>query len=410
MFYQFLKSTAFLLPLLLFSYSGHAEGQRTENPKDTSTLTRINSDSIVVGANQTEKYIPLLEGKKVGFIGNQTSVIFRKGGYTHLVDSLLSRGIQIKRVFSPEHGFRGTASAGEAVEDGIDEKTGIPILSLYGDHQKPTPEDLKDLDILLFDIQDVGLRFYTYLSTLHYIMEAAAENDLPLLLLDRPNPNGNYIDGPILQKEFKSFVGMDPVPVVHGMTIAEYAQMVNGQGWLKKGVQCELEIVTVENYKKDQHYSLPIKPSPNLPNNQSINLYPSLCFFEGTNVNAGRGTDFQFQVFGSPELDPDYFDFEYTPQPNAGTKHPKHEGELCYGRDLRETAPLQQINLEWVIEAYEHTAHPDQFFNDFFNKLAGNAQLRQQIENGMNTAEIRATWTAGLEQYDEMRQAYLLYE
>lgn len=405
MFYRFFKNTVFIFLALLISCSGHSKNSNTEISIEKAGQV----DSIVVGANQVEAYLPLLKNKKVGIIGNQTSVIFHGKQYTHLVDSLYTLGITIKRVFSPEHGFRGTASAGESVDNQIDEKTGIPIISLYGNHYKPSPKDLEDLDILIFDIQDVGLRFYTYLSTLHYVMEAAAENGIPLLLLDRPNPNGNYIDGPILEKEYRSFVGMHPVPVVHGMTLGEYAQMINGEKWLKNGVQCALKIIPVKNYNKNKSYSLPIKPSPNLPNDRAINLYPSLCFFEGTVVNAGRGTHFQFQAFGAPSLHKDYFDFQYTPQPNAGAAHPKHENEVCYGRDLRQTKTLQQINLDWLIEAYRHTNDPKHFFNNFFEKLAGTTTLRKQIEKGMNSNQIRETWKSGLEKYDEKRQAYLLY-
>lgn len=411
MFSLFFKNTVFLLLSLLFSCGG-APNKKNTSPKvdlKKSANKEIKQKPIIVGANRTAVYLPLLKGKNVAVVGNQTSVIFKKDGYTHLVDSLLARKVKIKRVFSPEHGFRGTASAGETIKNGVDQKTGLPIVSLYGNHKKPTPEDLKNIDIMIFDIQDVGVRFYTYISTLHYVMEACAENNIPLLVFDRPNPNGDYIDGPILEEKNKSFIGMDPVPVVHGMTIGEYAKMINGEGWLKNGEQCELTVIKMKHYSKKRNYSLPIKPSPNLPNDKAINLYPSLCFFEGTNVNAGRGTAHQFQVFGSPFLDKDYFTFHYTPEANAGSKHPKNEGRVCYGKDLSHIPTLHQIDLKWLIEAYQHTSNKDQFFNSFFVKLAGTSKLERQIKNGLSVQEIRESWKTGLQIYNEMRQPYLIY-
>lgn len=364
-----------------------------------------------VGANRTESYLKLLKDKTVGIVGNQTSVIFRsETDYVHLVDSLLNRNINIKNVFAPEHGFRGTADAGELIKDGIDTKTGIPIISLYGNQKKPKEEHLKGIDIMVFDIQDVGARFYTYISTLHYIMEACAEQDIPLLILDRPNPNGHFIDGPVLEDEFKSFVGMHPVPVVHGLTIAEYAQMINGEQWLKYGIQCELKIVDMRGYSTQYTYDLPIKPSPNLPNAKSINLYPSLCFFEGTNVNAGRGTTMQFQVFGSPFLDASLFDFKYTPKSMDGAKYPKHENKLCFGKNLQNHSDLDYLNLDWLLQAYHHTQDQDSFFNDFFNKLAGNSNLQEQIQQGKTAEEIRESWVSELNTYKKKIKPYLLYE
>lgn len=410
MFYRLFKNTFFILAITLVScLSGSGQSGKLVNPKDI--FKDKNSDkAIVVGANQTESYLPLLRNKKIGIVGNQTSVIFKEdGSSTHLIDSLVSLDIEVAKAFSPEHGFRGKADAGESVKNGTDQKTGVPIISLYGNHKKPTAEDFKGIDMMVFDIQDVGARFYTYISTLHYVMEACAENQVPLLILDRPNPNGNYIDGPILEKAYESFVGMHPVPIVHGMTIGEYAQMVNGEKWLKNGEQCDLMVIMVENYTKAKPYSLPIKPSPNLPNDQSINLYPSLCFFEGTNVNAGRGTNKQFQVFGSPELDNDYYDFQYTPKPNDDAKHPKNEGKICYGKDLSQHKKLSSINLDWLINAYQHTAEPATFFNPFFSKLAGNKKLQRKIENGLSSQQIKATWQVDLQEYDTMRERYLLY-
>ncbi|GHA40045.1 hypothetical protein GCM10007103_21860 [Salinimicrobium marinum] len=372
------------------------------------------SQNITLGVQRTEKYLPLLEGKNVAVVGNQTSVINRNSdaqdNQIHLVDSLLSSEVNVVKVFAPEHGFRGTADAGEVIKDGKDLKTGLPIVSLYGSNKKPSAEQLKDIDVLIFDIQDVGTRFYTYISTLHYVMEASAENDIPIIVMDRPNPNGHYIDGPILESEHTSFVGMHRIPIVHGLTIAEYAKMVNGEQFLSDGIQADLTLIEMENYNHEMPYDLPIKPSPNLPNATSINLYPSLCFFEGTNVNAGRGTSNQFQVFGSPYLDKKVFDFSYVPESNEGAKQPKHLGKECYGRNLTDSEKLDKINLEWLIEAYQNTSEKDAFFNAFFTKLAGTTKLQEQIEVGMSAEEIRETWKEGLEDYAAVREKYLMYE
>ena len=376
-------------------------------PKTTNTDT-ISNNNLQLGANRTEAYIPLLEGKRVGIVANQTSVIFKENKYIHLVDSLVSKGLTINKVFAPEHGFRGKADAGEAIKDSKDAKTGISIVSIYGKNKKPSKEQLKDIDIMLFDIQDVGARFYTYISSLHYIMEACAENKIPVIVLDRPNPNGHYIDGPLLELEHKSFVGMHPVPIVHGMTIGEYAKMINGEQWLKKGIQCELKIIPMLNYNRAMSYSLPIKPSPNLPNDKAINLYPSLCFFEGTPVSAGRGTNKQFQIFGAPELK--NFNYSFTPKPNEGAKYPKHQDKQCFGKNLTAQPKLDALELKWIIEAYNN--YPDQtmFFKSFFTKLAGTNKLQQQIEQGLTPDAIKATWKMDLEIYDIMRQPYLLYK
>ncbi len=407
LFKRLFKNTFFILLLVVFSCQAQT---KSPNVGDKNEAAQNLSKKPILGANQMQAYLPLLKDKNVGIVGNQTSVIFKEdGSYTHLVDSLLARNITIKRVFSPEHGFRGKADAGEKVIDGIDQKTGVPIISLYGNNKKPTPQQLEGLDIIVFDIQDVGVRFYTYISTLHYILEASAEANIPVLVLDRPNPNGNYIDGPILEKENKSFVGMHPVPIVHGMTIAEYAQMINGENWLPNNLKADLMVIPMQNYTKETVYDLPIKPSPNLPNAKAINLYPSLCFFEGTNVNAGRGTNKQFQVFGSPFLDKDFYSFSYTPTANEGAKNPKHKNKLCFGKDLSNTQKLSAINLSWLIEAYQHTNKKEEFFNSFFSKLAGTKKLQQQIENGISKEEIKASWQEGLEDYDAMRKAYFLY-
>lgn len=412
MIYTCLKNTLILIATISFSCG---------NGKTSSTQDLLPPEKpfeISVGANQTEKYLPLLKNKKVAIVGNQTSVIFKnysgknaskKTSHSHLVDSLLSLGINITKVFSPEHGFRGKASAGEIVKDGVDIKTGLPLISLYGNNKKPSAEQLENVDILVFDIQDVGLRFYTYISTLHYVMEACAEQKIPILVLDRPNPNGHYVDGPILEMEHQSFVGMHPIPVVHGMSIGEYAQMINGENWLKNGIQADLKIIKMINYQREKPYHLPIKPSPNLPNDKSINLYPSLCFFEGTNVSAGRGTNMQFQIFGSPYLDKEKYPFNFIPKPNEGAKHPKHEGKKCFGKNLQTTPRLSQINLEWLIEAYQNTKNQEEFFTPFFTKLAGTEALQKQIEEGKTAEWIHNSWKEELEKFKKMREKYLLY-
>ncbi len=371
----------------------------------------IVENKIIVGANQTDSYLSLLKNKKVGIVANQTSVIFKEGKeYTHLVDSLLSLNIDITKVFAPEHGFRGKADAGEHVYDGVDKKTGLSIISLYGKNTKPSIEHLKDIELMIFDIQDVGVRFYTYLGTFHYVMEACAEANIPVLILDRPNPNAHYIDGPILELEYKSFVGMHPVPIVHGMTIGEYLQMVNKEGWLKNGIQCDVTVIPVKNYTHQTSYSLPIKPSPNLPNDKSINLYASLCFFEGTNVSVGRGTEKQFQIYGSPFMVNETANYCFTPQPNFGAKHPKHQGKECCGYDLSNEKQLNQINLSYLLNAYSSTIKKEDFYNKFFIKLAGTQKLAEQIEAGLSESEIKATWQEGLESFKKIRAKYLIYE
>lgn len=410
MVYKFLKNT-FLFVLITMVSCGRTTGQTENVVADNSPEVQVEKP-IIVGANRLDIYLPLLKGKRIGLVGNQSSVVFKmneEGSYTHLVDSLLSRDVNLVKVFAPEHGFRGTADAGETIKDGKDSSTGLPVISLYGDNKKPRPDQLKDLELVIFDLQDVGTRFYTYISSLHYVMEACAENNIPLLVLDRPNPNGHYIDGPLLETEHTSFVGMHPIPVVHGLTMGEYAKMINGEKWLKNGIQCELEVISMENYDHQSHYSLPIKPSPNLPNDQAINLYPSLCFFEGTNVNEGRGTPNQFQVFGSPFLDKNYFDYSYTPVSMEGAKSPKHLNTLCYGRDLTQHPRLERINLAWLIEAYENTDDKSKFFNSFFTKLAGTTKLQKQIEAGLSEEEIKETWTKGIKDFSEKRDKYLLY-
>jgi len=432
MIFNVFKNTALFFVLMMIS-CGNLPKTKDQKPKteNQQPATYKQQPKIIVGANQIENYLPLLMGKKVGIVANQTSVIFKDNNqnnntpkYTHLVDSLISLKVNVVRVFAPEHGFRGTADAGEFIKDGMDIKTGVPIISLYSGNKKPKLEQLKEtkkyesdvsegvsqIDVMVFDLQDVGARFYTYISTLHYVMEACAEAHIPLIILDRSNPNGHYIDGPILEKEYSSFVGMHPIPVVYGMTIGEYAQMINGEKWLAQGIQCNLTVIPVKNYTHQTRYHLPIKPSPNLPNDKAINLYPSLCFFEGTNVSAGRGTDKQFQIFGSPFLDNTIFNFTFTPQPNEGAKHPKYQNVLCYGTDLTQTENLNALNLNWLINAYNNTENKSEFFNAFFIKLAGTKKLQQQIEAGLSEVEIKETWQEGLEIFKRTRSNYLIYK
>ncbi len=366
--------------------------------------------SLVVGAENTFAYLSLLKNKRVAVVANHTSFIKNK----HLVDSLVAADINIVKVFAPEHGFRGKADAGEQVNDEIDSGTGISIMSLYGKNKKPTPESLSDVDIVLFDIQDVGVRFYTYISTLHYIMEACAESAKPLVVLDRPNPHAHYVDGPILEDEFKSFVGMHNVPVVYGLTIGEYAHMINEEGWLANGIKCDLTTVLCMNYDRSKQYTIPIKPSPNLPNALSVQLYPSLCFFEGTSISAGRGTNLPFQCFGHDKLKGDY---QFTPQENEGSKYPKFKGQEITGKNLsnQDVALIYtkaSLDLSWLLYAYANMENAGQDFflnNNFFEKLAGTKNLRKQIMEGYTETEIKQTWEVGKAEYLKTRNKYLKY-
>lgn len=375
-----------------------------QKPLENKTIKEETIAPIKTGADNSEKYLPILKGKKVGIVTNQTGILSDK---THIVDFLLEKKINIQKIYAPEHGFRGTADAGELIKDGKDTQTGLPIISLYGDNKKPKSEQLKGVDVLVFDLQDVGARFYTYISSLHYVMEACAENNIPLVILDRPNPNGGIVDGPILEKEHTSFIGMHPIPVLHGMTIGEYGKMINGEKWLKNGIQCELTVIPCLNYTKEMSYSLPVKPSPNLPNDQSINLYASLCFFEGTNVSLGRGTEKQFQIYGSPFLPKNGFSF--TPKPNFGAKDPLHNGKLCYGEDLSEISKVSGLQLKWLLKAYGSTSDKSKFFIPFFTKLAGTKKLQEQIEAGMTETEIKKTWQVGIENFKKIRKNYQIY-
>ena len=357
-------------------------------------------------------YLPYLQGKKIAVVANQTSIV-KKGflsskiEHTHLIDTLLSHDITIQKVFAPEHGFRGRMDAGEKVDDDKDIKTGLTIISLYGKNKKPTAAQLKDVDLVLFDIQDVGVRFYTYISTMSLVMEACAESGIPLVILDRPNPNGHYIDGPVLESEHSSFLGMHEVPLVYGMTMGEYAKMVNGEFWLKDSVVCQVKIIPILNYTHKSKYSLPVRPSPNLPNDQSINLYPSLGFFEGTIINAGRGTEFQFQRYGAPFFPAT--EFSYTPEENFGSKYPKFKGEKCYGVDLTKAENQNKVNLEWLLDAYQKTPKEKDFFGKTFTAHAGNEKLRKKIENGLASEEIRKSWANDIETFKQIREKYLIY-
>lgn len=397
------KNTLLLFVLLIFS-CGNAIKLKVESRKFKVEDVETNLE-IKTGADNFEKYIPLLESKKVGIVTNQSGILTNK---THLVDFLWSKKINIQKIYAPEHGFRGTADAGEVIKDGKDVKTGLPIISLYGNNKKPKPEQLVGIEVMVFDLQDVGARFYTYISTLHYVMEACAENNILLIVLDRPNPNGGIVDGPILEKEFTSFVGMHPIPVLHGMTIGEYAKMINGEKWMKNEIHCNLTVIPCENYNRTMFYDLLVKPSPNLPNAKAINLYASLCFFEGTNVSVGRGTEKQFQIYGSPYLNESNFSF--TPEPNEGAKDPTYNGKLCYGEDLSQIKPITKLELKWLLKAYAETKDKSKFFNPFFTKLAGTKKLQDQIEKGVSEAGIRVSWQTGLNDYKVMRKKYLIYE
>ncbi len=405
------KST--LLLLVLFQFSCGKTIKTEVSATKNTTITQIKQDtlpkSVILGAHRIYDYLPLLKEKRVGIVANQTSVIYKKDNYTHLVDSLISLKVDVKKVFAPEHGFRGKADAGELVKNGIDSKTGLPIISLYGKNKKPSKKQLEGLDVVIFDIQDVGARFYTYISSLHYVMEACAENNVKVIVLDRPNPNGHIIDGPILDLKHQSFIGMHPIPVLHGMTIGEYAKMINGENWLKNNAKCDLTVIKMAYYNRNLPYVLPIKPSPNLPNNQSINLYASLCFFEGTNVSVGRGTEMQFQIYGAPFLPKTNFTF--TPKPNVGSKYPKHENKVCNGYNLSNESQLQDLNLSYLLNAYNLTEDKNNFFlkNGFFSKLAGTTQLQQQIEAGLTANEIKSSWKNGLDNFKLIRNKYLIY-
>ncbi|WP_298778186.1 DUF1343 domain-containing protein [uncultured Polaribacter sp.] len=420
-FIPFKSTYLFLFLLMNFHLISCAQKSKIQNSK-VNTPKKNERLKITPGADRTDKYLKFLKGKNVAIVANQTSVlsVFKsvdvadnhidsKNATQHLVDFLHDyNDISVKKVFSPEHGFRGKADAGALVEDGVDSKTGLPILSLHGKNKKPTAKQLENIDVVVFDIQDVGVRFYTYISTLHYVMEACAEAGIPVIILDRPNPNAHYIDGPVLEPKHSSFLGKHPVPVVYGMTIGEYGQMINGEKWLKNDVKCDLKVISLENYDHQSKYSLSIKPSPNLPNDKSINLYPSLGFFEGTTINAGRGTEFQFQRYGAPDFKKT--NFSYTPKANEGAKYPKHKGKMCNGIDLSTTKYLSKINVTFLIDAYKRTSKKETFFGKTFTIHAGTKKLQKQIEQGSSAEEIRETWKKGLEDFHVIRKKYLIYK
>lgn len=383
--------------------------KKVEDKEEKSNVQQ--SEKIVVGAEQLNALKAILGDRKVGVVGNQTSRV----GETHLVDTLLSSGINLVKVYSPEHGFRGDADAGEHVASDKDSKTGLTIVSIYGSNKKPSAAQLQGIEVLLFDLQDVGARFYTYISTLHYIMEAAAENGIEVIVLDRPNPNGHYVDGPIRQKGYESFVGMHPIPIVHGMTVGEIAKMINGEKWLKNGVQAKLTVVSVLNYNRNMPYSLPVSPSPNLRSDASIQLYPGLCLFEGTTLSVGRGTEHPFEVYGHPDLEgKPGFEFSFKPVSSFGSKNPKHKDVVCYGENLHEygiSGRINQLEIQWLIKSYKAMGAPDFFItkNRWFDILAGTDELRKQIIAGKTEEEIRASWKEGLDEFKEMRKGYLIY-
>lgn len=400
--------SAFLFLFFLFvefSLSSCASAPSSNNIK-----TGLKGENqILLAAERTEQYFPLLNNKKVALVANHSSRIKD----VHIVDSLISAGINVVKIFTPEHGFRGKADAGEKISDAVDAKTGLPIVSLYGNNKKPTANQLKEVDVVLFDIQDVGARFYTYISTLHYVMEACAENGVALIVLDRPNPNGFYVDGPVLEEAQQSFVGMHPVPVVHGMTIGEYAMMINGENWLENGAQCNLKVVKMQNYDHSKKYQLPVKPSPNLPNMLSVYLYPSLCFFEGTAISVGRGTLFPFQQIGHPSFKS--YNHLFIPKSMVGATDPKLEGRECFGYffnadSVEKWLENPRINLDWLLEFYAAFKEKDEFFNSYFNLLAGNTELKQAIVAGKTSEEIRTSWQKDLKEFKLIRKKYLLYK
>jgi uncharacterized protein YbbC (DUF1343 family) len=374
----------------------------------TSAELKAQDKKILPAADLPELYLSKLSGKSVGIVANQTSIL-TQSNQKHVVDFLLEKGIVVKKVFVPEHGFRGDADAGEKVDNTIDSKTGIPIISLYGTNKKPTAAQIKDLDLIIFDLQDVGVRFYTYISTMHYVMEAAAENGIPVMIFDRPNPNGDYIAGPVLKSGFESFVGMHPIPVVHGLTVGELAKMINGEKWLKGGLQANLEVIPVGNWTHDTRYNLPVKPSPNLPNDLSIRLYPSTCFFEGTIVSLGRGTLFPFQTYGYP--DPAFGKFTFTPISIDGmSKTPPLQNQVCYGVDLRNEPINQEFTLKYLLDAYQKSGKGKAFFSNYFNTLAGTDQLKKMILEGKTASVIEASWQSDLDSYKKLREKYLIYK
>ena len=372
----------------------------------TNVNFNISAQEIIPGAYRISDFKKEIEGKKIGIVANHSSIIIKNGKSVHLVDTLIDLNLDIKKIFSPEHGFKGDRADGELIKDGKYRNT-IDIISLYGSNKEMKVKDINDLDLIIFDIQDVGVRYYTYLSTLHYVMEAVAKSDKRLIVLDRPNPNSHYIDGPILDLKYSSFIGLHPVPIVYGMTIGEYALMINGENWLEGGIKAKLDIIKIKNYNHKSRYIPPVPPSPNLPNIQSILLYPSLAFLEKTPVSVGRGTNIQFQIFGHPDFKSK--DFSFTPMPSYGSNRPKQQNQICYGDDLREYEITDQIELKWLIEAYKLINNKKGFFFIDFKKLAGNEILEEQIKSGINIQEIRESWQTGIDNFKKIRAKYLLY-
>ena len=404
------KNTVLLLFLICYGCGNRAKTTQDKSMANSSISSIELAPPITVAANRTEAYLPLLRNKKIAVVANQTSVIFKKRGHTHLVDSLLALEIDMQKVFAPEHGFRGQADAGEKVADDVDSKTGLPLISLHGKNRKPSQEHLDNVDLVLFDIQDVGVRFYTYIATMQLVMEACAEKGIPIIVLDRPNPNAHYVDGPTMEVAHTGFLGMTEIPLVYGMTIGEYAQMINEEAWLENGAKVNLTVIPLKNWTRDMAYHLSIRPSPNLPNDTAINLYPSLGLFEGTNANAGRGTEFQFQRYGASFMDSTQYDFSYVPQPNFGSKYPKEEGKTCYGKDLSDIPRIKEVSLKWLMDAYHNTTDKSKFFlTSGFTKHAGTETLQKQIVAGLSEKEIKATWLADLEKFKLIRAKYLKY-
>ncbi|GAA4451129.1 DUF1343 domain-containing protein [Nibrella saemangeumensis] len=389
-----------------------AQSNKKPGQNQAPAAQSVTNEPLQLGAEQFSAYLPLLQGKRVGMVVNHTSIVRNKnGGYTHLVDTLLAQGVTVKSIFAPEHGFRGKATDGEKISNSRDPRSGVSIISLYGSNYKPAAAQLDSLDIVIFDIQDVGTRFYTYISTMHYAMEACAENNKPILILDRPNPNGHIVDGPVLDPKFRSFVGMHRIPVAHGLTIGELAKMINGEKWLKNGVQPNLTVIPLQGYTHQTPYTLPMKPSPNLPNQKAVLWYPSLCFFEGTVVSVGRGTDKQFQVIGGP--DPNFGTYTFTPVDKPGAMNPPQEGKQCYGMDMSQIEPPKdRITLKYLIDFYQKASDKEAFFlkNNGIDRLAGSDQLRYQIKGGLSEANIRKSWEPELGQYKTLRKKYLLYQ
>ena len=380
-----------------------AESHSQTSLTTQTTTEPIEEAAVITGAEQTTRYFPFLKGKRVAMVVNQTSIIGKK----HLVDSLLAQGVNIKLIYAPEHGFRGEADAGAHISNASDAKTNLPIFSLYGKNKKPSAEQLKDVDVLIFDIQDVGTRFYTYISTMHYVMEACAENNKSLLILDRPNPNGYYVDGPVRDEKRQSFVGMHPIPIVHGLTVGELAQMINGEKWLAGQRTCKITVIPSQNYTHKSRYSLPVKPSPNLPNDLAIQLYPSICLFEGTSVSVGRGTEMPFQVLGSPFYTKKAYSF--TPKSLPGATNPPHLNQVCYGYKLTSADVQGKFTVKYILDFYNNATDKEKFFTNFFTTLAGTPDLKVQIIAGKTEDQIRASWQPTLQAYKKMRKQYLLY-